>query len=186
MDNLTNFPGLVEKALRIATLAHQGQKRKGEDMPYIIHPYMVALKLAQHGFPEAVLAAALCHDVLEDTDYPEARLREALGEDAYDMVKTVTHDSSLPWEEKKKKYIETVRLGSAGAKAICLADKIHNLESLFIAYSQSGPAVWKNFNRGQEQKLWFENSVLQMLRETWQHPLIDEYARLIEIEKTLA
>jgi len=97
-----------------------------------------------------VLAAALCHDVLEDTDYPEARLREALGEDAYDMVKPSL--TTLPaLEEKKKKYIETVRLGSAGAKAICLADKIHNLESLFIAYSQSGPAVWKNFNRGRNR-----------------------------------
>jgi (p)ppGpp synthase/HD superfamily hydrolase len=183
--DLSLYPGLIEKALRIATVSHQKQKRKGEDLPYIIHPYMVAMKLMQHGFSEAVVAAALTHDVLEDTDFPEQQLREELGEEVYNLVKTVSHDSSLPWEEKKKKYIETVRAGSEGAKAICLADKIHNLESLFIVYKNVGPEVWKSFHRGKEKKLWFETAVLDMLRETWQHPLIDEYARLIELEKQL-
>jgi hypothetical protein len=79
-------------------------------------------------------------------------------------------------EEKKTKYIETVRKGSVGAKAVALADKLHNLESLFIIYEQEGPQVWKKFNRGMESKqLWFEESVLTMLKETWKHPMIKEY-----------
>lgn len=176
---------LTEMAARISVFAHGGKTRKGDDLPYIIHPFMVALKLAKYNFPETVIAAALAHDILEDTDYPVEQLKTELGEKVFEVVKAVTNDDSLPWEEKKKKYIETVRNGPDGAKAVAVADKIHNLESLLIAYVEQGPDIWKKFNRGKEQKLWFENEVLKMLKETWQHPLIDEYESLLEQEKRL-
>jgi (p)ppGpp synthase/HD superfamily hydrolase len=176
---------VIEKAIRISVEAHQNQKRKGDDLPYIIHPVMVALKLVKHNFPDKVIAAALTHDVLEDTDYPEEKLRKELGDEVLKIIKAVTNDDSLPWEEKKKKYVESVRNGSEGAKAVAVADKIHNLESLLIAYEKQGPELWKRFNRGKEQKIWFENEVLKMLKGTWQHPLIDEYENLLEQEKDL-
>lgn len=176
---------IIETALRIAIEAHKSQIRKGDDQPYIIHPVMVALKLVKHNFPDEVIAAALTHDVLEDTDYPEDKLREELGDDVLEIIKAVTNDQSLPWEEKKKKYVETVRNGSEGAKAVALADKIHNLESLFIAHEKQGPALWKRFNRGKDQKIWFENEVLKMLKDTWEHPMIEEYEYLLEKENKL-
>lgn len=177
---------LLEKAVRVSVIAHAGQTRKGDDMPYVIHPFMVALKLATYNFPNEVIAAALTHDVLEDTDFNEEKLKYELGEEVFEIVKAVTNDNSLPWEEKKKKYIETVRNGSVSAKAVAAADKIHNMESIIIAHAEQGPKVWERFNRGKEQKIWFEYEVLKMLKETWQHPLIDEYERLLEQEKDLA
>lgn len=176
---------IVEKAIRIAVVAHQNQTRKGDGLPYIIHPIMVALKLAKHGFSDEIIAAALTHDVLEDTDFGEGILKQELGDEVFDIVKAVTNDESLSWEDKKKKYIETVRNGNEGAKAVAVADKIHNLESLLIAYQKQGKDVWKNFNRGKDQKVWFENEVLKMLKETWNHPLIDEYQELIKQEEKL-
>ena len=170
---------LIEKAVRVCVAAHAGQTRKGDGLPYVIHPFMVALKLARHGFPETVIAAALTHDVLEETDVGEANLAKELGSEVLEIVKAVTNDDSLPWEAKKQKYVETVRNSSEGAKAVAVADKIHNMESLMIAYAEQGPRLWKRFNRGREQKIWFENEVLAMLRQTWQHPLIDEYESLI-------
>jgi len=146
---------------------------------------MVALKLQKYNFSDEIIAAALTHDILEDTDYPQDKLKEELGEDVLEIVKAVTNDDSLPWEEKKEKYVETVKNGPLGAKAVALADKIHNLESLLIAYEEQGSEMWKKFNRGKDQKIWFEKKVLQMLKETWDHPLISEYEKLIEIEKTL-
>jgi (p)ppGpp synthase/HD superfamily hydrolase len=147
---------------------------------------MVALKLAKYDFPDTVIAAALTHDVLEDTDLPEDKLRDELGDEVLEIVKAVTADESMPWEDRKMKYVETVRKSSDGAKAVCVADKIHNLESLLIAYESQGPEIWKRFNRGKEKKLWFENEVLKMLKQTWHHPLIDEYEVLLEKEKKLA
>jgi len=171
--------------VRISVLAHEGKTRKGDGLPYIIHPFMVALKLAKYNFSDTIIAAALTHDVLEDTEFPEDKLRDEIGEEVLEIVKTVTNDDSLPWEEKKKKYVETVRNGSEGVKAVAVADKIHNLESLLIAHAEQGPELWKKFNRGKEQKLWFENEVLKMLKETWQHPLIEEYEHLLNQEKEL-
>ncbi|MGB9680925.1 MAG: HD domain-containing protein, partial [Minisyncoccia bacterium] len=176
---------IIEKAARIAVIAHGEQKRKGDNFPYIIHPVLVALKLAKYNFPDTVIAAALTHDVLEDTDFDEEKLKKELGDEVLEIVKAVTNDDSLSWEEKKKKYIETVRKGSEGAKAVAVADKIHNLESLLIAYEEQGPELWKKFNRGKEQKIWFESEVLKMLKQEWQHPLIDEYASLLEKVKSL-
>ena len=147
---------------------------------------MVSLKLAKYDFPDEVLAAALVHDVLEDTDYGEEKLREAVGEEVFAIVLAVTNDDSLSWEEKKLKYIETVRNGPEGAKAVATADKVHNMESLLIAYGEQGPKIWEHFNKGKEKKIWFEEEMLKMLRETWQHPLVDEYDSLLQELKQLA
>lgn len=176
---------IVRRALRIAVVAHEGQTRKGDGSPLIIHPVSVGLKLVEHNFSEKVIAAAFVHDVLEDTDFSAELLRAELGDEVFAIVKAVTNDDSLIWEEKKKKYIETVRTGPEGSKAVSVADKIDNLESLMRAYREQGPDVWKKFNRGREQKIWFEEEVLKMLKDTWEHPLITEYEGLLRRLKSL-
>lgn len=170
---------IVENAAAIAVTAHQGQTRKNDDTPYVMHPISVALMLARHGFSDAVIAAALVHDVLEDTDFSKEELSIAIGEKAFTIVKSVTLDPSLEWEDQRRAYIEAVRQGSEGAKAVSVADKIANMRNLLDAYAVQGPALWSKFNRGKDKKLWFEESMLAMLKETWQHPLVDEYAELI-------
>ncbi len=172
-------PSLIEKAVRIAVLAHKEQTRKESDLPYVMHPFMVAFKLQKYDFPDEVIAAALVHDVVEDTKFTTEELRKELGPEVSEIVKTVTNDDSLPWEEKKRKYIETVRNGPIGAKAVATADKIHNLESILIAYQEKGPEVWEYFKRSREKKIWFEEEMLKMLKETWQHPLVLEYESLL-------
>lgn len=176
---------LIEKAARIAVIAHKEQKRKTDDLPYIVHPCMVALKLAKYNFSDTTVAAALVHDVLEDTNVSADELGEALGSEIVEIVSTLSEDKSLPWEERKKKYVEAVRRGSDEVKAISAADKIHNLESVLAAYEEQGEEVWKKFNRGKEKKLWFENEMLRMFKETWTHPLVDEYEALVEKMKRL-
>lgn len=178
-------PTLIEEAARMAVLAHKEQVRKNDKSPYVVHPFMCAMKLIEHGFPEEVIAAVLVHDVLEDTEVKEDELHDVLGEKVVALVKIVSEDKTLDWEERKQKYIDTVRVGPAEAKAICIADKIHNLQSVLFAYSQEGSALWDCFSRGKEKKLWFEESCLKMFKETWEHPLIEEYEKLVEKMRSL-
>ena len=178
-------PSILETATRIAVRAHATQTRKEGDLPYVSHPFMVALKLVKYDFSDEIIAAGLVHDVLEDTNFGEENLRTALGDSVFEIVKGVTNDDSLPWEEKKVTYIESVRNGSEGVKAVATADKVHNMESLLLAFDEQGPKVWEHFNAGMEKKIWFEESMLKMLQETWQHPLVDEYAKLLEECKSL-
>ena len=176
---------LIEKAIRIATEAHSGQMRKADGMAYITHPIAVALKLAKHGFSDIVIAAALVHDVLEDTDYPVNKFKKELGDEVFEIVKAVSNDKSLEWEEKKIKYIENIRKGPEEAKVVAVADKIHNIESLMIVHAKDGPKIWNRFNRGKDKKLWFEKNFLKMIKETWKHPLVKEYEELIKKEEKL-
>ena len=68
---------IVRRAYTVAERAHRGQTRKSGD-PYITHPVSVATILAEMGYPADVVAAALLHDTVEDTDYSLERLRQRL------------------------------------------------------------------------------------------------------------
>ncbi len=176
---------ITEKALRLAARAHEGQMRKEVGLPYIIHPVMVAFMLEKYKFDEKVIAAALTHDVLEDTTVSPQELGQELGDDVLKMVEALTYNEALSWEEQRTRYIEAVRLASEGVKAICIADKIHNAQSLLTSYEKQGKEVWKHFKRGKEEKMWFEEGVLAMLKESWHHPLIEEYEVLVVEMKNL-
>lgn len=176
---------LIEKAARIAVEAHDGQKRKNDGSPYIVHPFMVASQVIKHGFKDEVIAAALVHDVLEDTGVSEEQLRQELGDKIVEMVKNVTYREDLEWKEKREDYNKRVIEGSEGAKAISVADKIHNLTNLLESYEEMGPALWDKFNRGREEKLWSEETLLEGLKEVWKHPLLNEYEELVEKMRNL-
>lgn len=176
---------LIEKAARIAIVAHADQKRKSDGFPYIIHPFMVAIKLMKHGFDDVVIASGLVHDILEDTKFSEEEMRQELGNEVVEIVKTLAEDKSLQWEERKEKYVQAVRNGSDTAKAVSIADKIHNTENIIATYKQIGSEIWKKFNRGKEKKVWFENEMLKMFKKTWSHPLIGEYEALLKQMRNL-
>jgi (p)ppGpp synthase/HD superfamily hydrolase len=176
---------LKEKALRLALVAHKDQLRKSDGSPYISHPIMVAMLLQEYGFNEAVIAAGLTHDVLEDTTVTEEELRAELGVEVVAYVTAVSEDTSLEWEDRKARYVASVVAASEGAKAVCIADKIHNAESVISDYKQKGKDVWKPFNRGKAKKLWFEDLVHSEVSKSWNHPLLARYKTAIDILHTL-
>lgn len=175
-----NKNNLIEKAAKIATLSHAGQMRRDKETPYIVHPFMAAFILAKYDFPDTVIAAALVHDVLEDTDFREEQLRQELGGDVVDIVKSVSENMSLPWDDRKKAYIEKVGKSSEGVKAVSIADKIHNFQNILNTYDEIGPEVWKNFNRGKEHQVSLVNNLFNMYKETWDHPLVDKYEVIVK------
>lgn len=174
---------IIEKATQVAVNAHAGQVRKSDGTPYIAHPLTVARMLDKAGFDEVTVAAAILHDVLEDTSLSREELQNVMGDEILHIVEKLSEDTSLKWEERKQRYIDTVKHAEESVKAVSVGDKIHNLRSLIDAYKTQGPSIWKKFNRGKDTKLWFEMSLLEALRETWDHPLLDTYESLIhEVE----
>lgn len=176
---------VIEKAARLAIVAHKDQKRKDDGFPYIVHPFIVANKLARHNFSEEVIAAGLAHDVLEDSNISCQELKKKLGKKVAGIVIEVTQNDSLDWEDKKEQYALSIENASVEAKAVCAADKIHNMENMIEAHKKLGIDLWKKFNRGKDKKIWFEELVLKSLKKTWKHPLINEYEILLELVKKL-
>ena len=176
---------MIERALRLAQKWHKGDLRKGGELPYLIHILDIS-RLIYRNFrdeePE-ILAASICHDLLEDTRCPEFSISDACGAEVLRIVKAVSHDTSMEedgqWEERKLKYIESVKSGGEKAMLVCMCDKIVNLKSLLTQYEVEGPDVWQHFNRRKDIKLWFEKKVLEMLKVGLSHPLLEVYEGLI-------
>ncbi|MDN5687333.1 MAG: bifunctional (p)ppGpp synthetase/guanosine-3',5'-bis(diphosphate) 3'-pyrophosphohydrolase [Brachybacterium sp.] len=120
---------LIQRAYTVAERAHRGQSRKSGD-PYITHPVSVATILAELGSPAEVVAAALLHDTVEDTDYSLDRLREDFGEVIAVMVDGVTKLDKVTYGEAAQ--AETVRKMIVAMSRdvrvllIKLADRLHN------------------------------------------------------------
>jgi guanosine-3',5'-bis(diphosphate) 3'-pyrophosphohydrolase len=91
--------GLILKALEFAAQKHRDQRRKdAQASPYINHPIALASVLAREGgiTDPAVIAAALLHDTLEDTQTTAAELRENFDDRIARIVEEVTDDKNLP------------------------------------------------------------------------------------------
>ncbi len=135
-ENMTeNDVALVEKAYFIAKKAHEGQFRfSGE--PYIIHPVSVAIILYNLGMDGESMAAALLHDVVEDTDMTKENIQEEFGEDVANLVEGVTKLGKVPIFTKEEQQAENVRkmlmAMSQDIRVIIikLADRIHNMRTL--------------------------------------------------------
>jgi guanosine-3',5'-bis(diphosphate) 3'-pyrophosphohydrolase len=132
---------LVFEALRYAAEKHKKQRRKGsEDTPYINHPIAVAYYLITYAEVQDphVLAAAILHDTLEDTDATPEEIKEIFGPQVLELVQEVTDDKNLPKNIRRREQEETVNQRSHGAKLIRIADKISNVHDLFY----TPPAGW--------------------------------------------
>jgi len=137
---------LIRNAFKFAHRAHKEQKRLSGE-PYITHPLAVAQILAEQSLDSTTLAAALLHDVVEDTRFGESAVRESFGDEILGLVKAVTKISTVKKDTaalnrenrfvlKEKEAAENIRLMLlATAKdvrviLIKLADKLHNMRTL--------------------------------------------------------
>jgi len=132
---------LVLFAAGYAAEHHRNQRRKGaEARPYINHPLQVAQMLADTAGvtdPE-VLAAALLHDTVEDTDVTIEDLEEVFGQRIASFVAEVTDDKSLEKATRKRLQIEHAAHLSPEAALIKIADKTVNVLDVVI----DPPAHW--------------------------------------------
>lgn len=132
---------LVLDAATFAADKHRRQRRKdAEATPYINHPLSLATILAREGgiADAEVIAAALLHDTVEDTETTPAELEARFGANVAGMVAEVTDDKSLPKLERKRLQVARAAHKSPGARLVKLADKIANLRDI----AASPPVDW--------------------------------------------
>ena len=124
---------IIKTARRFAEEAHKGQKRKYTGEPYINHPVAVALLVNTVDSDSTTLAAALLHDVVEDTDVTLDDISKNFGKDVAYLVEGLT-DVSKPSDgnRKTRKEIDRKHIAkfSDKTKTIKLADVIDNSKSI--------------------------------------------------------
>lgn len=157
----------MRAALEKARADHAGQVRNGSGgMAYIEHPVRVAALLDEQGYGEEVLAAALLHDVVEDSETTLDELRELFGEAVAGMVGALTDDESIEsYRERKAEHRERIGVAGESALAIYAADKLTNAGTLRAAYAAEGESVRDEFKVPLELKIEIWEADLGLLRE---------------------
>ena len=168
---------LIAAALAKATEAHAGQIRNGSGgLPYIEHPRMVAATLAAHEYAETTLAAALLHDVVEDSDTTVEELRAEFGDAVADLVAALSDDESIEaYRERKDEHRGRVAAVDGDALAIYAADKLTNLTTLHAAIEAEGMRVAEEYNVpiGLKLEVW-EADAAMLRNEAPELPLLDQ------------
>ena len=185
IDAAIERSGLVREAFETARIAHAGQFRNGaERFPYIDHPRVVAERLAQHGFPDEVLAAALLHDVVEDTETGVGELRARFGDQVAELVVAMTEDEAIEdYEERKAEHRQRVAGAGPEVLAIYAADKLTNLAMLRDAYAEKGEAVAEQLSVPLDLKVsvW-EADLDTLFEQAPELPLVKEFAdQMVEL-----
>ena len=125
--------GLILRAVAFAAHKHRDQRRKDKDAsPYINHPIALAKVLWEEGgvHDPSVIAAALLHDTLEDTETTWQELRGEFGDDIADLVAEVTDVKWLKSDVRKRLQVSRAAHSTDRAKLVKLADKICNLRDM--------------------------------------------------------
>jgi (p)ppGpp synthase/HD superfamily hydrolase len=132
-DMSRSLPEIVLLAEGFGRCAHRNQRRKFEDAPYMVHPIRVARIVYEYTDDANVIAAAMMHDVLEDTDVTAEEMRRVFGDAITNLVLDVT-DVSRPSDGvravRKEKDREHLARSSPGGATIKLADIIDNSVSI--------------------------------------------------------
>jgi guanosine-3',5'-bis(diphosphate) 3'-pyrophosphohydrolase len=146
---MSQVDAIVIRAIDFAAQRHSGQIRKGKQQsPYINHPIRVMKLLVMHQETEAdLLMAAVLHDVIEDTAKTDREIQELsgiirknFGQGVLDIVREVSDDKTLPFQERKRLQVINTPGLSEEARKIKIADKTCNILDMM----EDPPENWPN------------------------------------------
>jgi (p)ppGpp synthase/HD superfamily hydrolase len=131
---------LAQQAVELAVELHAGQLRDSDGASFVMHPMEVASLLDRSHYPDHVVAAAVLHDVLENTDEELDDLEARFGPDVAGLVAMVTDDPTIADEEARKHDVrERVRTAGGEAAAVYAADKVSKVREIRTALAAGAP-----------------------------------------------
>ena len=126
---------MIQRAYEFGARAHEGQTRKTGE-PYITHPVAVALELAEMHLDAQAIAAALLHDVVEDTPATLDNIRDQFGEEVALLVDGVSKLDQIQFRSRAEAQAESFRkmmlamIGDIRVILVKLSDRLHNMQTL--------------------------------------------------------
>lgn len=178
---------VFEQAILFAVERHVGAVRKGTETPYITHPMEAAAIVATMTSDREVLAAAVLHDVVEDTKTTLEEVRQRFGDRVASLVAYESENKreGLPaaetWLLRKQETIDLLRRTTDRAeKMLVIGDKLSNIRALDRDYTALGEKVWERFNvRDKELHHWYYSSVAEATAELSDTPAWRELDALV-------
>ena len=182
---------LVSNAIVFSVQAHDGMRRKTSDTPYILHPCEAAAIVGSLTNRQEVIAAAVLHDVVEDTPITIQEIESKFGARVAELVASETEDKreELPpeetWRIRKEESVELLRnTKDLEVKMLYLGDKLANMRSLYALWHKDGDGfLAKNgfHQTDPKQTAWYYRSIADCLREFRDTLAWQELDQLIQI-----
>ena len=178
---------VLDRAIVFAVHAHAGTERRGKGFPYIVHPMEAVEIVATMTRDQELLAAAVLHDTVEDTDVTIEQISAEFGERVASFVAVesdVPHqsrDSVENWRKRKQAAIDRIARASLDAKMVALGDKLSNMRAIARDYAVQGDALWNLFHsKDRKDHEWHYRGLadaLSDLRDTFAYK---EFEQLID------
>lgn len=154
---------MINKAFLFALKAHENQTRKN-GVPYIAHPFAVAMELAKNGASDDLIAAGLLHDTVEDTSTSYEDLKSEFNDKIADIVAFDSEDKRLSWEERKQTIIDSLKnVNNKDYQMLICADKLSNIRDIEESIKLDGEKIWALFRRGKDKQEWFYRSLVEAM-----------------------
>lgn len=169
------YSPIIKKAIRFSINTHevfQKQKRKGKDIPYIIHPLIVGLLLARSGADDEIVAAGILHDTIEDSVIFKKVTRGMLDDRFGKRVAAVVESVSEPpnkhsWDERKLEAINRIKTFSRDSLMVKAADVLANSSELLNDYRRSGDRVFARFAAPKPKIIWYYTEAALAILKKW-------------------
>lgn len=178
---------MVDRAILFATNAHKGVVRKGTLLPYIAHPLEALAIVATITSDQDLLAAAVLHDVVEDTSASIEDIRREFGQHVAELVDAETdrevegmnHVDS--WKKRKQATIDRLAHASREVQIVALGDKLSNIRAMSANLRQQGEQVWQRFNvKDRACHAWYYHQLVVSLSGLGETDAYREFAELVE------
>ena len=160
---------MLEEAIIFSTIMHQGNVRKFENKPYILHSLEVAQILSTMTNDQEIITAGILHDIVEDTDGTLENIEKRFGKRVAELVASESENQypgenrNETWKRRKEESLLVLKnTHDIGVQMLWLADKLSNLRSLSGIYSEKGEALWSDLHQSNpESQLWYYKSIAQ-------------------------
>ena len=177
---------LLDRAIIFAVRAHAGTERRGKGFPYIVHPMEAVEIVATMTSDQELLAAAVLHDTVEDTDVTIEQIRAEFGERVASFVAVESdephqsRDSVENWRARKQAAIDRIARASHDAKMVALGDKLSNMRAIARDYAVQGDALWNLFHaKDRKDHEWHYRGLADALNELRDTFAYKEFEQLI-------
>ena len=177
---------LLDRAILFAVRAHAGTERRGKGFPYIVHPMEALEIVATMTRDQELLAAAVLHDTVEDTDTTVEQIQAEFGDRIASLV--ASESDTMPegvseedsWHARKQAAIDRLARASHDAKVVALGDKLSNMRAIARDYAQQGDALWNLFHvKDRKEHEWHYRGLAESLRELQDTFAYKEFEQLI-------
>lgn len=161
----------IIKAFEFAFIKHQGSKRKGSNIPYIVHPVEVAITLMKNGASEDLIIAGFLHDLIEDENVTYNEIQELFDEKVADLVKLVSEpeelknahkDPKVTWKQRKMSTIDKISRTTREGKMLSCTDKLVNIREMVNDFQFVGEKLWSRFNAVKTEQEWYYRSMCKV------------------------